>query len=494
MKQIIKKFNNLIKKTIFKVENKTNNIFQISSFNKCLITFIVILFSYIFYLLIPILYDKNWLQNSLEKKILNEFKINVSSSADISYRILPAPHFLIKNSKILLDDNKSQKITADVKSLKVFLSQKNFFNKEKINLKKLVIDSANFYFLRNELKILSKFNNNQFSSKKIKIHNSNIFLKSNLNEIITIIQVKKAILFFNDEKQLNLFNLKGSIFGVPFFFELDSKNDSINKRKINLEVKSLKLNILNEIIEKDDGFKYGKIFISFLKSIVRTKYSSKEQIVTFESDNSKLSGSLIDYNGSLSINPFDLNLNINLGNYKISQLFNLNSILEELIISELLFNDNLSLDILVFAKTDVIDELFQNIEINFTIVNGKINFDNTKLVNDKIGALELNNSNLFLKNNELILNTDIQVSIQDYKSLFSFLNTNKKLRKKIQSILINLDYNFLSNQIKFNNIIIDNNNVSDQFLNVIDNFNNNNNNNLIKSRRLINELLNIYDG
>ena len=109
MKQIIKNFNNLIKKTIFKVQNKTNNNFKISIFNKYLITFIGLLFLYIFYLLIPLLYEKNWVQNSIENKLLKEYKIKISTSANISYRILPAPHFLIKDSKLLMGNVKKQK-------------------------------------------------------------------------------------------------------------------------------------------------------------------------------------------------------------------------------------------------------------------------------------------------------------------------------------------------------------------------------------------------
>ena len=46
MKQIVKNFNNLIKKTIFKLENKTNNKFHVSTFSKYIITAI----SYIIYL------------------------------------------------------------------------------------------------------------------------------------------------------------------------------------------------------------------------------------------------------------------------------------------------------------------------------------------------------------------------------------------------------------------------------------------------------------
>ena len=135
MKQIIKNFNNLVKKTIFNVQNKTNNNFEISGFSKYLITFIALLFIYIFYLLLPILYDKSWLQSNIENKLLNEFKLNLSTSGDISYRILPAPHFLVKDSKILINKGKKIKSIAEIIDFKVFLSQKNFFNKEKMNIK-----------------------------------------------------------------------------------------------------------------------------------------------------------------------------------------------------------------------------------------------------------------------------------------------------------------------------------------------------------------------
>ena len=78
MKQIVKNFNNLVKKTIFKVQNKTNTKFKISTFNKFLITFIGVLFLYIFYLLIPLLYDKDWVKDNIETKLFSEFKRLVS--------------------------------------------------------------------------------------------------------------------------------------------------------------------------------------------------------------------------------------------------------------------------------------------------------------------------------------------------------------------------------------------------------------------------------
>jgi len=493
MKQIVKNFNNLIKKTIFNVQNKTNNKFRVSSFNKYLITLISLLFFYLFYLLIPLLYSKDWIQNNIESKILNEFKINISTSASISYRILPSPHFLIKDSKILLDKTKSKKSIADVKTLKVFISQKKFFNKEKMILTKLIINNANFSLLRNEIKILNDYNN-QFSNKKIKIYNSNIFLNDNLNEIITIIKINKAILFFDNKKQLNLFNLKGNIFGTSFIFDFKRGNDSLSSKEINFKVKSLKLNIFNKSIFENNNFNTGKNTILFLNNTIKTKYNMKEKLITFESDNSRLNNSKIDYKGELSINPFDLDLNINLPQYKISKLFNFNSILKEFLKTELLFNDNLSLKLSIFAKANALHGLFQDAKINFNIINGKINLDNTTFTNNKIGLVQLNNSNLFLKNNELILNTNLIITVKDSKSLFSSLNTNKKSRKEIKNILVNLDYNFLNNEIKFNNIKIDNNIMKNAFLNAMDSFSDNNLNNLTKSRRLINELFDLYEG
>ena len=69
MKKIVKNFNIFIKKTIFKVENKTNNKFHVSKFSKYIIAIIAVLFIYIFYLSIPLLYDKNWVQNKIVTKL-----------------------------------------------------------------------------------------------------------------------------------------------------------------------------------------------------------------------------------------------------------------------------------------------------------------------------------------------------------------------------------------------------------------------------------------
>tara|TARA_B100000780_G_C21097137_1_gene442529 strand:+ start:39 stop:1643 length:1605 start_codon:yes stop_codon:yes gene_type:complete len=534
MKQIIKTFNNLIKKTIFKVRNKTNLNFKIkhlnivkrfnksieetifkvqsktslklfrvhsktslklpiSKFNKFLITFISLLFLYIFYLLIPLLYDKDWVKNNIQVKMLSEFKINLDYINDISYRILPAPHFLIKDSKILSNNPTNEKSIAEIRNLKIFLSQINFFDKEKISIEEVIINSANFYLLRNDLKVLNDFTDDKFSNKKIQINKSNIFFKDNFDEIVTIIKVDKALFFFNDKKLQNQFDLRGNIFATPFTFALKNKINLSIEKKILFKAKSLNLNIFNKSILRKNHSTFGSNIISFLNSKINTEYELIDKNIIFKSKNSKLNNSRIDYDGVLSINPFDLDLNIILNNNKISKLFNFNPILIEFLKSGLLFNENVSLNTTITVNSNRIEDFFDDAKIYLNIVNGKINLDNSKFINNNIGLLKLSDSNLFLQDDKLILNTDILIDIKNPNSLFSFLNTSKKFRKNIKNILVNLDYDFLNNEIKFNNVKIDNNETSDQFMNIIEGFDNNSNN-LIRTRRLLNELISVYEG
>ena len=483
MKQIVKNFNNLIKKTIFKLKNKTNNKFHVSAFNRCIITAICILFAYIFYLLIPLLYDKNWVQNKIVNKLSSEFNINLSNSFDISYRILPKPHYLIRDSKTSL---------AEIKTLNVFISQNNFFNKDSIRINEVVIEEANFSLLSNDLKPLYKDSENKFSKKKIKINDSNVFFKNNLNEVISIIRISNAYLFFDEKNLFNLFDLKGEIFNIPF--KLKYENVLNLRKQIEINAPDLKLKVINDFFKKDENLSSGISNISILSSSINTKFNIKDQIAIFQSDGSRIYNSKIDYNGQLALNPFDLNLKINLYDYKISNLFTPNSIINEFIKSGLLFNENISVQTLVNIKSNKKDEIFNEAKLELRILNGKISFDKSVFINNNIGLMKISNSDLFLEKDKLILTANLSIDIKDSDRLYSFLITNKRLRKDIKNIKLNIIYDFLSNEISFQNIKIDENKVSDQFYNIAEGFNDNNSNNLTKSRRLLNELIGLYEG
>ncbi len=497
MQKVVKYFNSLVLKTLLKLKNKTNifltNNSTISNFNKALISFISLLFFYLFYLSIPTLYSKTWLQNTLESKLLAEFNINFSTSSEITYNILPSPHYIIKDSKIYKDTSGEPKVLANIKKLKVFIFQKNFFNKEKVEIKRVLIDNANFPLKINDFKSFNELSNKKFSNKEIKVRNSNIFFKDNNEETVAIIKMPNAFLLYDNVDLLNILNLDGEIFNIPFVFSFNKKVFSSGNKKINIDVKKLKLNISNMSTKNSKDHINGLNTVSILNSKIYTLYNIKKNLINFYYDSTRVKNSNIDYNGNLSFQPFDLKLKLKIKEYNISKMHNINSIIGDFVKTKLIFNNNISANVLVDLDLKK-NNIFDRARIELKIMNGQINFNKSKLINDKIGLLELKDSNLFFEKNKLILNTNVDIKIQKLDNLYSLLRTPKKSRKPIKNILVNLDYDFLDNEINFNKIIIDDNEDNVEIINLISDFEFNKDSNINKSRRLINKIFSIYEG
>jgi hypothetical protein len=147
---------------------------------------------------------------------------------------------------------------------------------------------------------------------------------------------------------------------------------------------------------------------------------------------------------------------------------------------------------LVNIKSPKKSKIFNEAKIELRVLNGKISFDNSVFINNNIGLIEVSKSDLFLENDRLILTANLSIDIKNTDKLYSFLITNKRLRKNIKNIKLDIIYDFLSNEIVFKNIKVDDNEVSDQFMNIVEGFIDNNSNNLTKSRKLLNELINLY--
>jgi hypothetical protein len=196
----------------------------------------------------------------------------------------------------------------------------------------------------------------------------------------------------------------------------------------------------------------------------------------------------------LSFDPFDFKLDVNLERYELSKILDIDSIIGELFKSRLLFNKNISTNISIKLLSNTNDEIFNSSIINFNAMNGKIDFNQTKLINDKIGFLEVDNSRFFFENDKLTLNADLKLDIQNSQNLFSFLQTPKKSRKSIKNISINLDFNFFDNKMTVNNLKIDDSENDDEMINIIEEFSFRDDYNANKTRRMINKLLSIYEG
>ena len=449
---------------------------------------------YLFYLSIPSLYDKSWVQGLIEERLLNEFRIKLSSSSEISYNILPSPHFLIKDSKIIIEHENKPVEISEIKKLKIFFYQNNFLKKENIDFKKIHIDKANFSLQGKDLVFLNKASDKQFSNKEIIINNSNVFLKDDDINTVAIIKIAKATFFYNDSKFQNSFIAKSEIFKVPFIFDLINDFEEKKKKEITIKSNKLKLNASNIFTKFSDEVIEGAASISILNFKTQSKYKLEKNLIFFESDETTVKNPNFNYKGKLFTQPFNLDLDINIKNYELSRLLNLDSIYAELIKNKLLFNKNISANTSISIASTKNSELFDSSLVNFNITNGTINFNKSKFINNKIGYLEISNSNLSYINNDLVLNVDLLIKIKNSNNLFSLLQTPKKSRSDIEDIRVNLDFNFLSNQIDVKRIKFSGVEKNDQSLKILNEFNDINDLNFHKTRRIFNKLLLAYSG
>ena len=76
----------------------------------------------------------------------------------------------------------------------------------------------------------------------------------------------------------------------------------------------------------------------------------EENLIFFESDQTIIKNPNFNYRGKLFTKPFNLELGIELKKYDLSKLFNLDSILSELIKSQILLNNNISANTSILIK------------------------------------------------------------------------------------------------------------------------------------------------
>ena len=139
---------------------------NISNLSITIILFIALLFIYLFYVSIPTLYNKGDLQKDITSKLIKEFKIDFSLSSNIRYFVLPSPHFLVENVKIFDDSLKNPKELSQIKKLKIYISQKNLFDRNNLKITKILIEDANFVIQKKNTKFYDDYIKDRFSKKK----------------------------------------------------------------------------------------------------------------------------------------------------------------------------------------------------------------------------------------------------------------------------------------------------------------------------------------
>ena len=341
--------------------------FKNLSFDKKKIFFFVafIFFFYLLYLSIPSLYDSGRVQKDLGRKLSEEFKLNFSLSTDINYRILPKPHFVIRDCEIIEVKSGISNRIAEIQNLKIYVSQKNLLDKE-IVIKSVNISKANFYLAKNNFNYVKKFINNRFSNKNIKINKSKIFYKNKNEEVIFIYSIKNILFFLANDKDQNILEMNGELFNIDNKV-IWTKNFNSKKVTTKITAKEIFLNFENENLLNDKKYEnLNNLDLQSNKFI--TKYNILDDRINFNSNKSIIKKIPISYSGDLYLNPFNLYLSIKTKELDLNYFFKNLNLFNEILISNLLFSKNLYAEIKIDAPNISKAKIFTEANININLL------------------------------------------------------------------------------------------------------------------------------
>ncbi len=479
--------------SLFKRKNVENFISEKFQINYMLFFLSIVFFLYLVYLSIPGIVINQSIQKELEEKLKKEYNLDFALTPDINYSILPKPHYNVNDVVIFTEKKGYQKEFSQIKKLKIFIEQNNFFKMKNI-IKKVEVRDANFFIEKSDFSFLNDFLDRGFSKKSLKVLKSKIFYKNSEGQIVSFITIKDILISKDQLKKENLLISKGKIFNIPFYFEWkfdENSNEKITKAKMN----SLKLKILN-ISKKKEKFKNLKI--DFRRSKLNTNYSLKEKSILLESKNSYIGANKLDYVGKINLEPFDFKINTKIDRFNLKKFLPNKIIFKEVLSKEFLLNENFNGSLTIKSKNLKNSNFFNEILLTSNYVGEKIELSNSKIFNKKIGSLNLDFGNVFLENNDLLFKGKFSFEIFDKNKFYRKFLVSKKNQREIDKVYFGLNINLSTLDTKIFFVSLDKNKpqLNDELDDLIYSFNNKSItiNNWISLRSFVNKILSSYSG
>ena len=451
--------------------------------NRVFLTIVSIIFLTIIYFLIPTAYNKELIKKEIKNQIYQKYNLAIKFDNEIQYNFLPKPHFSSKNLSILNDQSK----VGEVKNFKIFIDFKNFFKFNQIQTQDVIFDKAAFNIKKSDLSLFKNLLKTEPNRNKIKIKRSNIFFMNKDNEVLFINQINDSQFYYDLKNLKNIFFSKGKIFNVPY--KLIIGNDKLNEI-LNFELVSKKL-VLK--IENRTDYKMeddtGSLKISFKNKNNIFKYQiNKNTMEIFLNDTNKT------FKVSLEFKPFYLISNLNYQTFRIRDLFN-NPFFIEILKSQILNNKNLNA-LMNFNVKNIYDfDRFSDFSLKLKIEDGNYNFSNSNITWKENVKVLFSDAFLDFDKGKINLNGKTSFDVKDKDEFFKFFQIKKELRKNIDKIELDFNYDLNEEKITFDNLRIDNKS-NKEIEEIISNFNSSNKRflNKITFKNFVNDILIAYFG
>ncbi len=407
---------------------------------------------YIIYLSIPSFYNQKLVKDKIKLEINRIYNSDSVSFEKFNYSIFPRPHYKIKN--VIIYKEKTNKL-AEIQKINLQISQKNFFIKNNIKIKKIQIIGGNFYLSYKSYIDLK----NYIKSKKIQyiqIKKGNFFFVDNNLTTIAIAVINNINLKYNKNKNLNEFFYKGQIYNLPFKIKY---NFNLYKKEADLilNFKKINLNFKNK-----SRFYQSDKFINEIQ-FLRTKFNSlinydkENKSYIIKSKDSIIQQTEIDYLGKVNFDPFFFSFKFNIDKIDQKKLFFLNYFFEKFISNYLVNNPYINGDLEINIKNIKKHNLFTDSKIKVNINRGEFDLSNTIIGMGSVGELKILSNKIINQNNKIELLFNASVKIENQKKIFKKFLIPKKNRKKIKKIILNIKLIPSSNEVLFGDFYIEKN-------------------------------------
>ena len=407
---------------------------------------IILVFTIIVFLSLPVLFNYKSIQSEIENKFFSDFKINLKILDDISFRVLPRPHFLIKKANLDFNSEDENSAIVEVENLKLFIPTNKIYSKKDVVITDIMFQDLNLNLKLSDLKDIRNHLNNKIN-KPIVISNIKIFLEDGENNIILISPIKKVNYRINDNFTSKEFKLIGSIFDIEFKSNwkknFDLPSTSVNEINLN----NPDIYIKNVFTYKNQKEFNGSSSIDFLNENISFDYNFKDFQIKLNSSEKK-NNQKIKFNSTIELNPFYLDGNIIFEEKNINFItdYLLNSILN--IDKKLVKNFNGKLE-LVLSNLD--SKILSNGKILFSINEGKIQTVNSYFEMYKIGTIK-SSFNYVIDGGELFFQTQNVLSVNNQKELSRKFQLSFKKVKNVNKIYFDFKRNIDTGDMFISNI------------------------------------------
>ena len=409
-------------------------------------TSIIFVFTTLILLSIPVLFDYESLENEIEKKIYAEFKIDIEILDDISYKILPSPHILIKDADLYLNANNKESSIIETNDIKIFIPIKNLYSKSKVEINKLEIVNSNIKF---KLQDVKDFRNHLFYkiNKPITIKKSKFFYLDENNNTLLISPIYKLNYLINSRGNFKELKIKGNIFNSDYesnwrryYYDPKNTHHEIKFKNPNIFIK----NFFN--LKTKSNFK-GKISANFLNEYLIINYSvnNNKIIITSPAENNKQK---IKIFSDIELDPFYFNSQIYLieknSNFLINDLFYFIINLDKNYLGNL--NGNL-----VFNIENLDNQIIDNGKINININEKTIKISEAVFEIKDAGSIK-SKFHYIEKQGDLIFKSNNVLEIKNIKEFAKKFQLNQSKIKKVNKIYFDLEKNIESGEFSISNI------------------------------------------